>query len=308
MSQPSLSAVLPIKLSSHGVEGDLERAEMLFKTLQSFATEEQIFQKIVIVAAAGDLDRIQRKFAVYSQFNHHYVDEDQLVPELRKHPSVGGWTRQQVIKLAVHRVMDTPYYLTFDCDVLCTRRLSLETLLPGGKALLQLGSKDIRPNWWSSSAKMLRLDPKRNEPGMQVTPAILSAEICDSLLRELDVLGGPANAFEYLMKPLDRFAIQRLQPGYKKKFRWSEYTLYYLFAESRGLISEYHTICGTPENPQLLISDHSVWNAGDFEGWQPEKAFSADDPGLFCVVQSNTALRPSQVWSRVVDFIPSSAA
>lgn len=303
-SQSRLSAVLPIKLPLESVEGDLERAEMLFKTLQVFATEEQVFEKIVIVAGDRDIAPIQQRLSAYSHIEVSYINEDQLVPEFRKHPTVGGWTRQQVIKLAAHRVMDTPYYMTFDCDVLCTRRLSLETLLPDGRALIQLGSRDIRPTWWSSSAKMLRLDPKMNEPGMQVTPAILSTEICDLLLRELDVLGGPANGLEYLMKPLDRFALQRLQPGYKKKFRWTEYTLYHLFAESRDLVSKFHTVCGTGEHPQLLISDHSVWMAEDFEKWEPAKAFAPEDPGLFCVVQSNTALEPSQVWSRVAEFIP----
>jgi hypothetical protein len=304
MSQPSLSAVLPIKLSNQPMEGDLERAEMLFKTLQSFAAEERVFQKVVIVAAGNELGRIQKVLGGYSCFDFDYVDEDHLVPEFRKHPSVGGWTRQQVIKLAANRVVETPYYLTLDCDVLCTKRLSLEGLLPGGRALLQLGSKDIRPTWWTSSAQILRVDPKLDEPGMQVTPAILSTEICQLLLQELDVLGSPANAFEYLMKPLERFAFQRLQPGYKKKFRWTEYTLYHLFAESRGLVGKFHTICGTREHPQLLIGDHSVWMADDFEVWEPEKAFSPTDAGLFCVVQSNTALKPSSVWRRVAAHVP----
>jgi len=302
-----LSAVLPIKLPSRSVEGDLQRAEMLFKTLRCFATEERIFEEIWIVAPGSDLPRIREALSEYACFDLRYADEDQLVPEFRKYPTVGGWTRQQVIKLAACRLMETPYYMTFDCDVLCTRRLELDDLLPNGKALIQLGSKLIHPTWWSSSAHLLGLEPKMNVPGMQVTPAVLSTEVCDLLIRELDRLGTPASAFEYLLKPLSRFAKQRLTPGYKKKFRWTEYTLYYLFAESRDLVAKYHTVCGTLEHPQLLISDHSLWAADEIKNWSPEKAFSSEDRGLFCVVQSNTDFPPSEVWLRVAKLLPHQA-
>lgn len=275
---------------------------MLLKSLQTF-TAGEVFQNFYVVAAASELSQIEDVLSPYLSIELQLIDENVLVPEFREHPTVGGWSRQQIIKLAISRIADTPYYTTFDCDVLCTRSLDLETLLPGGKALLQLGSKEICPNWWTSSARLLGLDPKMKEPGMQVTPAILSTRICGELLSELNRLGAPGGAFEYLMRPLDRLAWQRLTPGYKKKFRWTEYTLYYLFAEHRGLLQEHHVLCGTNEHPQLLIGDHGVWNTEDLASWQPEKVFAPEDPGLFCVVQSNTGVEPKLVWEKVSAFL-----
>src|SRR5690606_42105927 len=82
------------------------------------------------------------------------LSEDALVPELREHRA-RGWYRQQLIKLAIAERVASDYYLTFDADVVATRPITIERLLPGGRApctLLPGDRKSTRLN--SSNVKI----------------------------------------------------------------------------------------------------------------------------------------------------------
>ncbi|MDP6709648.1 MAG: DUF6492 family protein, partial [Alphaproteobacteria bacterium] len=108
---------------------------------------------------------------------------------------------------------------------------------------------------------------------------------------------------DYLMRPHRRRALHHLRPGYRRRYRWTEYALYFLYCRERGLLSELHTPAGSEEVPQTLISAASVWSETPFESWDPSLVFSDRDPSLFCVIQSNKEQDPAAIEARIAAYL-----
>ena len=297
-----LSAVLPLRVGDYGDGRDFERAELLFDSLERFGAAD-VIEAMLVVTPPGEVEAARRRLSRWPSLGPEVISETDILPEISRYPSVSGWTKQQLIKLAAARVVATSFYLTFDADVVCTHALSRENLLPGGKGLLQPEAKSVHGDWWAASARLLNLAPRMNEAGMCVTPAILAAEISSGLIEALGARAGRRSWADHLMRPHRRHAVEQFIPGYRRRHRWTEYALYYLYAQDRGLLEEWHVSGGSAATPQLLISEASVWSDTALADWDPKAIFSAADPALFCVIQSNRMGDPAELRQRLAPYL-----
>jgi hypothetical protein len=297
-----LSAVLPLRTGNHRDGRDLQRAELLFESLRRFAPSD-LFTRTLVVTPPEEVDFTRSILVAWPELRPEFIAETDLVPEFQRYSGISGWTKQQLLKLAASRHIETDYYLTLDADIVCTHSIDRELLLPGGRGLMQAEPKALHPNWWQASARMLGVAPRMEEAGMSVTPALLAAGACRGLIEALDARAGRGSWADYLMRPHRRLAPQQLLPNYRRRYRWTEYTLYFLYCREQGLLSVQHAIGGSEAVPQLLISAGSVWSNVDFDTWDPAPVFSDRDPALFCVIQSNKECDPAEVRARLAPYM-----
>ncbi len=301
----TISAVLPFRTRGHHFAQNLERTEILFRSLARFASPG-LFERILIVTPADEVESARRHFRAWSHLGAEVVDENVLESGLLRHKSARGWRKQQIIKLAAARAAGTPFTLTFDPDVICTKPIDYSRLVLGSKALLQPLAKSSREHWWQASAALLGVDPRLDSPGMHVTPALLSRRLCRNLIEKLS--GFSRHSWvDYLLRLQNRWRLWNLLPPEKRKRKWTEYSLYYLSSLEDGLLMEDHVLAGTGAVPQTLVSDRCVWSNTPFESWDADYCFSAADPSLFCIVQSNSGIDPVRIWDRVRPFIEPAA-
>lgn len=295
----TIGAVLPLKVTgSYGVD-DLNRAHILFSSLEKFA-EPGLFSEFYVVVPADEVALVEKAFARWEHLGLQVLSESELVPKLANYPKMRGWRKQQVVKLAIASIMKAPYYITFDADAICLKPIRAANLLPQGKALLQYEYRAQHPKWWKSSARILKMSPNVGDAslGMTVTPAILATALCKKLQLEISKEQG-AHWVDFLgqlhipAKPLNWLPHRFLM------LKWTEYSLYYLCARKLGLLETYHVIAGSKEYPQRLL----VHESHPYESWDTAYSFSERCPGLFCVVGSKTFLAPAEVWGKVGDFI-----
>ncbi len=284
LDKPSLVSLLPLRIAGNRDGYEAERTRYLLNSLSRHAAENT-FDEIIIAMPADEVEAGRTAFGSWPGLRVRIVGETELVPELLGQDKVSGWTKQQIIKLAGCARLGADFVLTLDADVLCLRPISRDILLPGGKTLIDTGHIH-RPWWWSASAKMLGVVPPQTDNTIGVTPVLLSREISRRTLSRLANRAPRGNWFEYLVKALRSNAYHQFIPRYRNRYRWSEYTLYYLTGREEGLLDCYHARGGTADRPEHLLSRNCVWTPEDFNGLK-ERLSETDPAGLFMVVQSN---------------------
>ena len=90
---------------------------------------------------------------------------------------------------------------------------------------------------------------------------------------------------------------------------WTEYSLYLLAAEAAGLVERHHLWADDPTAPVHLHANPaiSIWDAAAASRANVEKLFTADDPGVFAVVQSSMDLAVGEVTSVAREHFPCGA-
>lgn len=292
---------MPVALSS--TEPGFGFLEILFTSLKKFAARD-LFERFYIIVPPHDYDSVQTYLQQHDDLPIELVNEVELVPTLEKYvgvETVGGWRIQQILKLAVAEIIQTPFYLTFDQDIFCTHPITEENLLPKGKALIQYESKTAHKHWWQSAAHHLNMKTKLEEDGIQVTPAILSTDATRGLIKELST---ELDWVDKLLKPHLPNAYSRFHPRFRNRHRWTEYTLYFLYLEKYKLIDTYH-VAAQPNSDieYTLLSDKAVWKKEGLSHWEPEAYFSDEDKSLFALVQSTTGICPNVVLERIEKYI-----
>jgi hypothetical protein len=282
----ALSAVLPIKtVGSHYAE-NLGRCDVLMASLRAFAAPD-LLHKVYLICPDGERRRVESAARAWAGLPLEVRGEGDLQPFFDRHPRTAGWWRQQLLKLNAARFVETEFFLTLDPDVLLCKPLGPADLLDGGRALVDFESRAAHPAWWRASAELLGADPRPDAPGMSVTPALLSREICLALHDEL----GRRHGVDW------REALLRALPA-----RWTEYTLYWLAAEKLGLAERHHP-SPAEVGPRRLRSPDSVWSKEQWARWRPERCFDPQAPGFFAVLQSNTRLPPRDIVRRIAPHL-----
>ena len=293
-----IDLVLPLKVDGSYGCNDLLRTKILLHSLSVFAQPETLGQ-LFIVADEGEIPQIQGALKSFSSLPLAFVSEQELVPAFAHYPSLRGWRKQQIIKLAAATIVSQPFYLTLDADVICLRPFNYNDLVVDGRALIQYELRSQHPKWWRSSARLLELpvDDVNDGRGMSVTPAILSRDIV-TLLQQ-DLANGTVSWVDrlcHLHRPwhVSNWTLARL-----RRAKWTEYSLYYLCAMKHACLDDHHIECQTSEVPQYLLNH----DAHPFELWDASATFSPQGQGLFCVVGSKSMVPPQVVWERVAPFI-----
>jgi hypothetical protein len=289
--KPSLSALLPLKVSGRHYGDNLARLDLLFSSLMHFAPG--LLDELLVVVRADEAEFIGRHLAHWPELPLRMIVEDEHFPSFRRFTrpwQIRPWQRQQIIKLNAPAFTSAPFVLTLDPDVLARRPITRELLVPRGRALLEPEARAVHRGWWRASADLLEVDPGLARPGMNVTPAVLSTAVLSELHERLETVG-------------DRPWMEVLLTSYCD---WTEYSLYLLAAERVGLVERHHVWAHDPMAPTHLQVDPavSIWDAAEASRANVERIFTADDPGLFAVVQSNTSLPISELVGGTAHHLP----
>ncbi|MDX1504477.1 MAG: DUF6492 family protein [Spongiibacter sp.] len=297
MGLSKISAVLPVTLAGREAEAPFGLLDNLFLSLKKFA-QPGLFERFFIIAPPRDVEPLKAYAEKIDYVNIEVIDEVALVPSLANYAGiVDGWRLQQILKLAIAERVATPFYLTFDQDIFFTHPVSEEKLLPDGKALTQYEAKAVHKKWWRSSAFHLKMKTRLNEDGIQVTPAILSTEATQGLIKELSA---KVDWVDKLLEPHLPTSKARFHPRWKHRHRWTEYTLYWLYLEKHNLVETYHADSSIG---YTLLSEKAVWKIEGLDGWDPDACFADGDKSLFSLVQSSTGMPSKFVLDKIKKYI-----
>jgi hypothetical protein len=287
----SLSALVPLKVSGRHYGDNLARLDLLLSSLMYFAPG--LLDELLVVVRADEADHIGQHLAHWPELPLRMIVEDDHFPAFRRFSrpwQIRPWQRQQIIKLNAPAFTSALFVLMLDPDVVARRPITRELLIPGGRAILEPEARGVHRAWWRASADLLDVDPGFERPGMNVTPAVLSTAVIGEVQKRLEAVG-------------DRQWMDVLLTSYCE---WTEYSLYLLAAERVGLVAGDHLWADDPGAPAHLHVDPaiSIWDAGGASPAQLQRLFTADDPGVFAVVQSSTGLPASKVVAAAADHVP----
>jgi hypothetical protein len=312
-----LSFVLPLATSGTGRDAhDLLRARLLLASLDRFLDRASL-DRLLVVTPVRDLPAARQATADFAAtLRIELVEEVALCPELARDPATlnlwprpnTGWFRQQLIKLAAHAHLATPFYMTLDADVIFARPFGAATLVEDGRAVLAtLTAEDLRAQFQPEIAAheiavrghriaqaeaVLGLQRPPGQPAAWYgeTPALLSRTLVADMARHLEATW---------------------QTGWRDallaRLPWTEYALYGLFAEATGRIGQLHRRGGM--DAVLRLGD-SLWRAPaeylaprDLDGWDVARAFRPEAEGVAIVVQSYLGHPPRDVAARVAPWV-----
>jgi hypothetical protein len=192
------------------------------------------------------------------------VDENEIVPELASDPATSfhwptpnkGWYRQQLIKLAAHRLMKTEFYMTLDSDIIFVKPFDSNMLIKNGRSIVNVQSGSdyaklytrsvaraetrIRLARYADAERVLGLTRTNSALFYGETPVVLSRSVVAAMSEHL--------AQRYKKSWHD--ALLSLLP-------WTEYPLYFTFAEAKGLLSQYHIL---GQFDSVLRMTDSLWH------------------------------------------------
>lgn len=285
----TISAVLPLKVSGRHYGENLTRCDLLFATMRRFELAG-LFAEILIVVPQDEHALICRHAEGWSDFPINIVVEDTFLDVFREYGKwhqVRPWHRQQIIKLYCAKLVSSPFFLTLDPDVMALRGFSYADLIKDGRALMEPEDRSVHAAWWKASAHLLGLTPSLDSPGMSVTPALLARDICLALFDRLEA----RHCTPWYRVLLENYGID-----------WTEYTLYYLEAESSGLLGQRHRLPGKDE-PRLL-APYRVWCKADLDTAQLGRLFSAPQRDFFSVIQSNAGVAAADIASLLGAVVP----
>jgi hypothetical protein len=287
----SLSALLPLKVSGRHYGDNLARLDLLFSSLMHFAPG--LLDELLVVVRADEADFISRHLAQWPELPLRVVVEDEHFHAFRRFTrpwQIRPWQRQQIIKLNAPAFTSAPFVLTLDPDVVARKPITRELLVPGGRAILEPEARSVHRGWWLASADLLDVDPGLERPGMNVTPAVLSTDVLRELQERLEAVGDDPWMDILLTSYCD----------------WTEYSLYLLAAERVGLVESHHLWAHDPTAPAHLHVDPavSIWDAAGASRANVERLFTADDRGVFAVVQSSAGLSAGEVAAAAADHLP----
>ena len=246
-----------------------------------------------------------------SQPRYHIVRESEIVPEFRYFPGVGGWFKQQLIKIAIAHRVETDFYLTLDADLVCTKVLRYSDLIQDGRGGCFVEPVDFHPEYYQWSEQVLKL--RRSGASHNVTPTVLSREamlkmqyyLC-GLAERVKLRIGRRNGLLFLSRLGNRwFPNARVLQGIRPwalyllmNLPWTEYSLYYTFLEATGQFEKYHFHAAH----RLYSGDSSIWFKNQIPSWDPRTSFQEDDRSFFLKLcnQLNTAHRSTTgIWEKI---------
>lgn len=286
-----IAAILPLKISGGYQDDDLERARMLLNSLHCKWRGTNPLN-ITIASPSGCLDRISNEFIGRSRnLNIKIVDELEVCPELINAPEGQFWYKQQIIKLAIHKLIKTKYYLTLDADIILFKPLIPDLVYVDGRVLTGWENRSLHAEWWSVSANHLGY---KGNPllgyGMHPTPQFLSTTAVKDLCIYLNTRYS-GDAWTFLLHNRG----------------WTEYTLYNLYLEMTQKVHQYHhSLEFALSNKTALKSWRGFSTLEQYDAWDPYPAFSPTEPGYFAVLNSSSKINPALIHDKIRRFYPES--
>jgi hypothetical protein len=264
--QDKLGFVLPIALGDTGRSGsELARLRIL---LTSFVRHFDMttLANFIVVTRHQDIAAVKDALKGFPIPLLEVVDERDLCPELTLGIDTAsqwpvpnqGWHRQQLLKLACFDRIRADFYMTLDADVIFVRPFTTSDLLREGRSVVNTQTPEDYERLWlpesmaneircrrqrdRDSARILRMD-RRSDRFYGETPVVLSSDIVRRLTQHLATLSAD-NWRQYLLRQLP----------------WTEYSLYFTFAEATGLFDLHHVVGGFDA---VLGMNDSLWSPSE---------------------------------------------
>ncbi|MCW2316592.1 hypothetical protein M2322_002140 [Rhodoblastus acidophilus] len=280
-----MEAVLPLRISGEWSEHDLRRASMLIFSIDHFLKAESNIV-LNLICRPDEIDIVKSALSA-DRVKINIVNEIDLIPELKKFPNVGGWYKQQLLKLASHQIVSDEEILILDADLFCCREFSTSDFFVDGKLFADWEARSIHSDWWNQSSKVLGVDANLDMYGLKPTPAILVKSVCEKLQEYLTNKYGAC--WEYLLGNLG----------------WTEFTIYNLFCDKIGATHNiYKDKNWMFDNKKSLRSYDSFSSRESFDrpNW-PRNSFIENKNGYFMVCNSNTRIEPLEIWQKIAPLV-----
>lgn len=301
-----IDAVLPLALR------DASRAEFLFESLKlNFSG----LRRIWVICPESQLGEIKGRFSSLSlPFELCIESELKIVPEFGIKVRQSGWFKQQLIKLAIYKHVESDLYLTLDADVVCARPVSADQLLEEGRGRCALQYSNDFVYWYKRVWAVLSLKNKNYRGVHNVTPALLHRKAVMELKDKIDqmIWAGKYSTGWRGIKQRWHLWLNRKSVIYAPwriflvgARPWTEYALYYTFLEANGKFDYYHYYSDTC----LYDIERSLWAANNGElpdQWNPAPAFEGVGPPWFLVAQSNTGISAEVIRERLEPLLKKS--
>jgi hypothetical protein len=259
----AMSFVLTIALSDTGRPGsDLARLRIL---LASFVKhfDMRFLADFIVITRPNDFARVGEELAAFPQIpTLRLLSELDLCPELHDDPDTTdtwpttnkGWHRQQLLKLACYEQVRSPFYMTLDSDVLFITSFKPSDLFLEGKVVVNTQTRQDYDRIWHPriAEEQVTCRLQRNADAFRIlgmhrpsdrfygeTPVVLSTKIVKELVCHLET---------------------RAELGWRRylldHLPWTEYNLYFTFAEATRLFDVYHAPGGFDA---VLGMSNSLW-------------------------------------------------
>lgn len=292
-SRETFQAVLPLALAGSRDGNDLARAVVQGRSLRRFFRRDQHLC-INVVGRAAELAQITDALKPLETpwLEYRVFDETIVHPEMTR-AKTRGWHKQQIIKMAAPEWLNAAVWLTLDADVLCTKPVGIDDLMPEGRALLTLDNVRETPiytNWsWETRELLGMIAPPLTVSG-SITPLLYTARIMRAVHQLLEVVHG---------RPWKDVLLTATNAP--ELYSWAENQLYYAVAVQTGLLRQHHAISGIDTGQSLICS--GVWYNEEWENWDPLPAFDRTRPGFFAVCSSYTGMPAEVVAEKVAPFL-----
>lgn len=266
MKSNQISGIVPI------ASWDFSRSQLLFQSLNKFFDKDSMNMLFIIypekekmVKALNDM-KLKFPFTVYS--------EQDIVPpsEYKRFKKRKGWYRQQIMKLYIAKQVKTEHYICLDSDVLCIKPTSYDDLIKNGRISINIESKTIHQRWWKDSLKVLKVKNPKTDSGMSSSTNIFITKEVLGLIEHIESL---------YKKPFITSLFNWFWVNKYKAFRmWTEYKLYWLYIEHRGVTDLY--------DYESVVWGKSIWkNTEVIDEALFKEVLSAESKGYFSIVQGN---------------------
>ena len=321
-----LSIVLPIRLTDDPI--DMERLVRLGIRSVDLFLDRSGLHEFIVVANTKDLEKIRSCIATSAcSLPFRFLNENIVCPFF---DSMGGsgWFRQQVIKIAVAKFVESKYLLVLDDDCIMTRPARMSDFFRDGRLLMSHIPVHAHEAFFRASCSVLQYPFDFYSTGeiiMNVTPEILVREVLLGIQREIEELWNIRNFGEWLLRvsrgygdkpsrsifaPVSARLFKRARKKRALRFselrekcgEWTEYSLYWTYLKKHGLRDLYFDYRNDFSVPQ--IGDSGVWTDAEashlnLDHWLA-RTFGPDQSHYFSVVSSKI----TQIdWRQFIDRV-----
>lgn len=298
-----ITIVLPIaEFSKDRFENsmsDLVRARTFLLTSCNKMINKDLLHEFIIITKEEEYEKIRNDLMYpFKGMRLKIISENEIIPNLGSMPFI-GWAKQQILKLAVSKIIETNYYLTIDADMLFTRKVEYEDLFLEDKPRIAFENYGIHAGWWSNTAKVLGYPFQfdENDKCPSVTPVILKCQLVEGLICNLAEIaeGNQETWYEYLLNKTYRQL---------EVIHWTEYCMYWLYTmkEQGGLEKHYYI----PPSKDSFFLGPSIWDKDDVEKFSEEfiknEVFNPEAEHFVVAIQSNVNISYLDILTRFKYF------
>ncbi|MBT8637306.1 hypothetical protein G6644_08600 [Polynucleobacter paneuropaeus] len=272
--RPNINAgVLPIALKGSSALGDFDRMLVFLDTLNIFWKGMEKF-KLFIIVRSDELNYVKSNCPSFSNIALEFINEELLISG--KAHLLGGWWKQQVIKLMAGKLLFEDYFITFDADTLVTNFFDEHTFLSINESKVVPSMEDTaHHDWWHNCADIFDLPlPKI---GFNVTPNILNGSVIKEIFGYFESIYGIN-----LTDKLSDIVLENKNPNF---FPWTEYSIFTLLGNVSCDMAYYYDYEGRSDKP--IRSTINVWGGKNISDLDD---FIKSQDGIFLTIQSTSKI------------------